>query len=165
MRRNDREITDLREILRLMDRCDVVNLAFADNGEPYVVPVNFGYVSDGETKAVLYFHGAREGRKASLAEKTGRAAFSMYASHTLELAGEGEPACRSTMKYSSVCGVGSIELVEDREEKRLGLNAIMGQYSEPDEQGFSYEEASVDAVAVWRLTVEEIHGKSSRKQA
>ena len=71
MRRNDREITDLREILRLMDRCDVVNLAFADNGEPYVVPVNFGYVSDGETKAVLYFHGAREGRKASLAEKTG----------------------------------------------------------------------------------------------
>ena len=83
MRRNDREITDLREILRLMDRCDVVNLAFADNGEPYVVPVNFGYVSDGETKVVLYFHGAREGRKASLAEKTGRAAFSMYASHTL----------------------------------------------------------------------------------
>ena len=63
MRRNDREITDLREILRLMDRCDVVNLAFADNGEPYVVPVNFGYVSDGETKVVLYFHGAREGRQ------------------------------------------------------------------------------------------------------
>lgn len=89
----------------------------------------------------------------------------MYASHRLELAGEGEPVCRSTMKYSSVCGVGNIELVEDREEKRLGLNAIMGQYSEPDEQGFSFEETSVDAVAVLRLAVEEIHGKSNRKQA
>lgn len=161
MRRNDREITDMREILRIMDRCDVMSLAFADGGEPYVVPVNFGYVSDGESGVVLYIHGAKEGTKLRLAKETGRAAFSMYASHQLELSGEGESACRSTMKYDSVCGKGRIEAVEDREEKRIGLNAVMGQYSGSD--SFEFDGAMLDAVSVLRLTVEEIRGKSNRR--
>lgn len=37
MRRNDREITDRQEILKIMRKCDVFRLALNDDGFPYPV--------------------------------------------------------------------------------------------------------------------------------
>ena len=56
MRRNDREITDRRDIDEIIKRCRVCHLAMCDDGQPYVVPLNFGY--DGR---FLFFHTASEG--------------------------------------------------------------------------------------------------------
>ena len=62
MRRSDREITDLGEILSIINDCKVIHLAMVDDGEPYLLPLNFGYSY--ENGAFSFFcHSAREGRK------------------------------------------------------------------------------------------------------
>ena len=158
-RRKDRAVTDREKIKAVIRRCGVMNLAFADRGEPYVVPVNFGFEEE-NGQIVFYIHGAGEGKKASLIRETGRAAFSMYASCELELAKTSEPDCRSTMRYDSVCGLGSMEEVTGWEEKKEALERIMRQYSPKED--FCFEEASVSAVSVYRLRADHITGKSSR---
>ena len=47
MRRSDREITDLGEILSIINDCKVIHLAMVDDGEPYLLPLNFGYACEG----------------------------------------------------------------------------------------------------------------------
>ena len=59
MRRSDREITDLSEILSIINGCKVILLAMIDDGEPYLLPLNFGYAC--ENGAFSFFcHSARE---------------------------------------------------------------------------------------------------------
>ena len=59
MRRSDREITDLGEILSIINDCKVIHLAMVDDGVPYLLPLNFGYAC--ENGAFSFFcHGARE---------------------------------------------------------------------------------------------------------
>ena len=45
MRRKDREVTDLSEIIEILKNCDVCRLALNDDGFPYILPLNFGKVS------------------------------------------------------------------------------------------------------------------------
>ena len=44
MRRHDREITDSREILSIVNECKVIRLAMLDDqGLPFILALNFGY--------------------------------------------------------------------------------------------------------------------------
>lgn len=72
MRRNDREITDSREILSIVNECKVIRLAMLDEqGLPYIIPLNFGYrFADGVF--TFYCHSAREGRKLELLRRDPR---------------------------------------------------------------------------------------------
>ena len=124
MRREDRQIRDRAVIRRIMDACTVCTLAFSGEEYPYAVPVNFGSCWEEET-VTLYFHGAPEGTKIERMRRDGRAAFSMAWEGAVTLTA---PACGSTMRYASVCGVGRLSLVTDPQEKRRGLAAIMRQY-------------------------------------
>ena len=62
MRRSDREITFIEEKLAVIEKNKVMRLAMADNGRPYVVPLNYGYTYENGT-LTIYFHCAAEGRK------------------------------------------------------------------------------------------------------
>ena len=70
MRRKDREITDPEKIRAVIGECSVCRLGLADGKRVYVVPVNFGHVEQ-EGHHVLYFHGAKEGRKMDLIRQNG----------------------------------------------------------------------------------------------
>ena len=124
MRREDRQIRDRAVIRRIMDACTVCTLALSGEEYPYAVPVNFGSCWEEET-VTLYFHGAPEGTKIERMKRDSRAAFSMAWEGAVTLTA---PACGSTMRYASVCGVGRLSLVNDPQEKRRGLAAIMRQY-------------------------------------
>ena len=50
MRRSDREITDPARIAGIISRCACCRVGFCDDGEVYIVPLNFGY----ETKDGAY---------------------------------------------------------------------------------------------------------------
>ena len=64
MRRNDREVTDINEIMEIIADCDVCRLALNDDEYPYIIPLNFGAeLVDG--KVTLYFHSALKGKKRS----------------------------------------------------------------------------------------------------
>ena len=62
MRRRDREVTDSNEIIHILDTGKVLHLGLVDQGKPYIVPMNYGYILEGN-KIVFYLHGALEGRK------------------------------------------------------------------------------------------------------
>ena len=68
MRRKDREVTDKKEMLDFLSSQQIMRVAFSDNGDVYIVPLNYGYTISGD-KLTMWFHGAKSGRKYSLAEK------------------------------------------------------------------------------------------------
>src|SRR5208283_982998 len=120
MRRNEREITDRKDIDDIIRRCRVCHLAMCDEGQPYVVPLNFGY--DG---GFLYFHAAPEGRKIDIIKRNNRVGFEFDILHDIVTA---EQACKWGAKYESVMGSGTAEIVDDLEAKKEALQLIMRQY-------------------------------------
>ncbi|NLA85824.1 MAG: pyridoxamine 5'-phosphate oxidase family protein, partial [Clostridiales bacterium] len=110
MRRKDREITDIAQIVELMRRCRICNLALEDEDYPYVVPLNFGISVSGDS-ITIYFHGAKQGKKLDLIRKNNHVAFAMYNAFDISL-GSAQCACKSSIEYESVMGTGIIESVE-----------------------------------------------------
>ena len=152
MRRSDREITDMAAIAEIMTRCEVLHLAFNTDTVPYLLPVNFGMEPDGMT---LYIHGAMEGTKYALIEKDNRAGFSLECTQGLVME---NGMC--TINYESVVGWGYLEEVTDPEEKRRGLDLIMGHYRG---ENFPYNPAVIPKTRVLRLRVEQRTAKRREK--
>ena len=107
MRRNEREIKGRKDIDDIIKRCRVCHLAMCDDGQPYIVPLNFGY--DG---GFLYFHAAPEGRKIDIIKRNNRVGFEFDILHDIVTA---EQACKWGAKYESVMGSGTAEIVDDLE--------------------------------------------------
>ena len=154
MRRKDREITDKSLIDAFLAREHILRIGFYDKGEIYIVPVNYGY-SNIDHKYSFYFHGARAGRKYELAKAQPQVGFEIDGDYQLV---EGVVACEYSAKFQSVIGTGTLCLVEDKEEKVRGLNAIMKQTTQKDV--WEYEEEMLEAVAVFRLDVEKLSCKA-----
>ena len=57
MRRRDREVTELNEIIHILDSGKVLHLGLVDQGKPYIVPMNYGYAFE-DGKLVFYVHSA-----------------------------------------------------------------------------------------------------------
>lgn len=151
MRRKDREVTDWDEIIAIMQQCEVCRIALNDGGFPYILPLNFGLAAaDGRVE--LYFHGARTGRKYELIRQDGRASFEMDCGHQL-LTDTEHGSC--SMAYESVIGQGRITLLPE-EQAPAALRLILRQYGQ---EGFAYNEATLPATAVFKLTVERMTAK------
>lgn len=151
MRRKDRQITNLEEIISVIKKCDVCRLALNDDGYPYIIPLNFGLKVD-EGKISLIFHSALEGKKTELIKKDERAAFEMDTDHILRYDRE-KGYC--TMSYESVAGRGRIRILPDG-EKRSALQSIMNRYHT---DGAYFNPRAIPRTLVYALEVEEITGK------
>lgn len=152
MRRNDREISDKLVIEEIIQKADVCRLALVDNGKPYIVALNFGYVKG--DKNCMYFHCAHEGRKIDIIRKNNQACFQMDIDHELLTA---KKACGYTMNFKSIVGYGNITIVDTQAEKIEGLNAIMKQYTQQDQ--FEYPDKMLDITTILKLEIEEITAK------
>ena len=62
MTKREFEITDQAQILQILDTAKVLHLGLAVDNEPYVVPMNYGYIVE-DGKLVLYLHSAVRGKK------------------------------------------------------------------------------------------------------
>lgn len=153
MRRTDREITATEEILAIIDRCKVCRLGLVDADQPYVVPLNYGYSHNGGA-LTLYFHSAREGRKIDIISRNNKACFEIDCDHRLV---EGERACDYGFIYSSVIGFGTVEFIENNDEKIIALNYLMKHQTGMD---IHHDFGDMLArVAVYKLSVSEFTGK------
>ena len=151
MRRNEREITDRKDIDDIIRRCRVCHLAMCDEGQPYVVPLNFGY--DG---GFLYFHAAPEGRKIDIIKRNNRVGFEFDILHDIVTA---EQACKWGAKYESVMGSGTAEIVDDLEAKKEALQLIMRQYGNG---AWDFKEEILKKTLVIRVRILEISGKARK---
>jgi len=152
MRKKEREISDIAEIESVINAADVCRIAFADNGVPYIVTMNFGYTRGTTTR--IYFHCAREGRKLEMIKKNNYVCFEMDTDHQLV---KGEAPCDFSMKYRSVVGYGHISILDDESEKVTGLNSIMSHYS--DSSSFTYNPGILAKTILLCLEITEISGK------
>jgi len=150
MRKKDKEITDIKEIERIIKKAIRCRIGLVDNGEPYVVPVSFGY-----EKNALYFHGALEGRKVELIKKNNQICFEIDTD--VKVVRSEEP-CKWAMKYRSVIGVGRAYILESDEEKCHGLRLIMKHYSGDE---FSFPKPKLDKTLVVKVNIRSITGKQS----
>lgn len=154
MRRNDREITDKKMIEQFIADEQIVRVAINDNGDIYIVPVNYGYTLI-DDKYSFYFHGAKAGRKFELSKSKPSVGFEIDGKYKLI---EGEKACDFSADFRSVIGTGTLQLVEGRDEKIQGLNTIMKQTTKRAEWDYSNE--MLEAVAVFRLDVDKMSCKA-----
>ncbi len=145
MRRKDREITDREQILEILENAKVLRLGLFDDEYPYVVPLHYGFAfRDG--KLAFYAHGAQEGLKLDLIRRNPKVCVELDLGATLVPAGES--ACRYGASYASIIARGTAVVLEDREEKRRGLELLMKNQTGRD---FEFDDRAVASVAVVRI--------------
>ena len=148
MRRTDREITDLLEIESILNAATVCRIGLADGGEPYIVPVCFGYI-DG----IFYLHSAMSGKKIAMLKKNPRCCFEVDQYDTIIRT---KRPCASGMRYQSVIGFGRAYFISDNEEKKKGLNSIMRHYG----SGIcEFSDDDLINVCVIRIGIDSMTGK------
>lgn len=155
MRRKDREVTDFAEIVKIMEKCEIVRLGLADGEFPYIVPVNFAFTVGGG-QVELYIHGAMAGRKYELLRKNPVCSFEMDIPLKMECLYEKKDV---TMRYQSVMGRAKAEFLEGDEKQRALDGIIMARHEETKK--FEYNKSALARTAVVRLTVLEITAKAN----
>jgi hypothetical protein len=152
MRRNDRELSAINDVEDVISNSDVCRIALTDNNIPYIVTLNFGYISS--PQKLLYFHCAPAGKKLDMISKNNYVCFEMDTDHQIT---KGEKGCDWGMTFRSVVGYGKIFIVEDKEEKLTGLDSIMSHYG--GSAPFSYDEKVFNRTTILRLEIAEMTGK------
>jgi nitroimidazol reductase NimA-like FMN-containing flavoprotein (pyridoxamine 5'-phosphate oxidase superfamily) len=150
MRRKDRAIGELAEIELILRRSLVCRLGLAEENRPYIVPLSFGFKNN-----ILYFHSAPEGKKIEILRKNAKVCFEFDLDHEVVADEEG---CKWGMKYRSVIGFGKAYILEDIQEKKEGLDAIMEHYSGTT---YEYPEAAINNTVVIKVEIESMTGKES----
>jgi len=148
MRRDDREITNCFEIESILQHAIVCRIGLAVGDESYIVPVSFGYEN-----RTIYFHSALAGKKISMLMKNSRCCFEVDQCDNLI---RGERPCDWGMRYRSVIGFGRACFIEDREEKKKGLNCIMRHYGSGI---YEFSDNDIRNVCVIRIDIDSMTGK------
>ena len=154
MRLQKREITDSKELRKILDKCEVVRIGTTDSEGMFIVPVNFGYeFQEDERHLTLYIHSAKEGRKAETFASCPQVAVEMDCDHRLI---RGADSCSYSYAYSSIMGNGTICQVTDEEEKIVGLSCLMDHLGGGKTP---IRPETLGNVAVYRIDVHTFTGK------
>ena len=153
MRRKDREITDLKKICEVMEKCSCLHLGLNDNGKVYIVPLNYGYVFQ-NNKFTIFIHGANEGRKVDLIRNNPMAGFEMECGCELK---RNATACDHTMRFQAIIGEGKVSIIDDLEEKKMALIRIM--LHNTGKGDWDFPEVMLRKTYAFRIDVENISCK------
>jgi len=152
VRQAEREIKDRKELEEVISKAEVCRLAMIDDGEPYIVPMNFGY-QDGS----LFFHCAKEGRKLDVLRRNPSVCFEMEGEAALV---RGEKACQWSTRFESVIGWGKAVVITDIHEVTEGLKVLMDHYSPG---AFDFDPRSLSLTALIRVDIARMTGKRSKR--
>ena len=150
MRRKEKEITSVEEMVAVIRACSVCRVAMADGDTPYVVAMNFGYRDD-----AIFLHCAPEGRKLDILEKNPKVCVLFDTGHELTT---GSRSCKWGMRYQSVMAFGVAEPLTSAPERKAALDVIMGNHGG---EGGDYQEAVLKKLTVLKITVSSMTGKQS----
>ena len=152
MTKRERQVTDPQQILEILDKGQVLHLGLSVNDEPYVVPMNYGYrMEDG--KLTLYLHSAVKGKKLDMIRANPKVFFAIDCDR---MPFQGDKPCQYGLVYSSVMGRGTAVIVEDVEEKKRAMTALMKTQTGKE---FAFEDRLVSIVSVIRIDVAEYTAK------
>ncbi|MDO4345380.1 MAG: pyridoxamine 5'-phosphate oxidase family protein [Eubacteriales bacterium] len=165
MRRKDREIKSIDDIFSVVERCQTVHVAMADEKKPYVVALNFGYDRKG-SDLILYLHSACEGKKIDILRKNPLVYFQMDCAGEYIEGVPGNP-CSSSWKFESVMGGGTAAFITDESEKEHALRRILQHYSRAKDDSSPRKAAVFPAkvmenLCLWKIVSSDITGKRHR---
>ena len=121
-----------------------------EQGNPYVVPFNFGYKDK-----CIFLHSGQAGKKIEILKKNNKVCAVFSTGHGISAQNE-EVACSYIMSYKSVICYGKVEFIDEFEEKVEALNLIMQHYTQRD---FEYSVPAVTNVLCYKIVIEEMTGK------
>ena len=152
MTKREFQVTDPQQIQAILDTAKVLHLGLCVDNEPYVVPMNYGYIMVGG-KLVLYLHCATQGKKLDMIRANPRVFFELDCDR---MPFEGEKPCQYGLVYSSVMGRGTARILEDTEEKIRAMTLLMKTQTGKD---FDFTDRLVSIVSVIRIDVAEYTAK------
>jgi hypothetical protein len=145
------KITNKQEIDGIIQSCRTCFLGLSDNNnKPYVIPMNFGY--DGQ---FIYLHSGQDGRKWDIMKKNNKACITFCLGDELAWQNE-EVACSYRVKSKTVIAEGTIEFIDDDEEKIKAIDVLMAQYSKST---FKYSKPAIKNVGVYKLKIEQMEAR------
>jgi uncharacterized protein len=150
MRRKEKSIEGIGAIEAVVRQARICRLGLCDDGQPYVVPMCFGYEG-----GKLYFHCATEGRKLDILRTNDKVCFEIDIDCEII---EAEQACEFGFRYQSVIGFGKGSIVDEAQAKCRGLDVIMRQYKDGE---FSFSPDAVDRIVIIEVEIESMTGKQS----
>ena len=150
--KRENRITDPTLIQRILEEGKILHLGLCAEGEPYVVPMNYGFTLE-EGKLTLYLHSAVKGKKLDMIRANPKVYFSIDCDR---VPFEGKVPCQYGLSYSSVAGRGTATIVEDVEEKKQAMTILMKTQTGKD---FTFEDRLVSIVAVIRIDVADFSAK------
>lgn len=157
MRRKDRELTSKDDLTAILNACQVLRLGMCDQGAPYVVPLNFGYVW--EETLTFYCHCALTGRKLEVLAANPQVCVELDCEHRLT---PGQEACEWGFDYASVIAMGQARVLGTRQEKLEGLSVIMAHLTGRGD--FAFPDAALDRVCVLAIPCDEVTGKRRKSK-
>lgn len=151
MRRRDRKMPETFA-WNVVDKCEYAFLAMiAEDGTPYGLPLTI--VRDGNE---IYFHGAKEGRKAVALRKNPKVCLTCVGN--TEILQE-----QFTTRYESAIAFGTASEVTADQEKIEALRKLCCRHTPDGMENFEQEiRTSFTHTAVWKIVVDEITGKAKR---
>ena len=159
MRRKDRKITDFKTIQTIFTESQCCRLGLYDGHEVYIVPLNYGIEFIDDTP-VLYFHGAKTGRKLQILNQNPHVGFEIdhfYGTYVKDNPGQ------SMTSYQSIIGNGVIHFIEDLDEKKHAFNLLMNHYT--DKQNWNWNESMLNSVIVFRLEITKYCAKQANRRS
>lgn len=173
MRRKDREMNE-EFAFQVIDASQYGVLSMVDgDGEPYGVPLSM--VRKGNT---LYFHGAKEGRKAPILAQSPRVSIvfvgsvevpELYSNEELDeiIKDEQRGAMLAskvfTTEFASAMVVGQVQPLNDEEEKLKVMRMICEKYTPTKMAYFPLAiKSGLKKTNVYSLEIEEIKGKRKK---
>jgi nitroimidazol reductase NimA-like FMN-containing flavoprotein (pyridoxamine 5'-phosphate oxidase superfamily) len=116
-RHPERASFDRKDVDAILDEALICHVAFVDDDQPFAIPTTFGRIDDR-----LYLHGSPRGRMMRIAGSGAPISISVTLVDGLVLA---TAAFDHSMNYRSLVVFGHGRIVDDLEEKRNALDAIV----------------------------------------
>lgn len=121
------------------------------DGYPYGVPINYVYMNN-----CIYVHGSKIGHRIDNIKFNQSVSFCVVDSVKV-LEDKFDTLFRSTILF------GKAELVEEEDEKRMALMALLEKYSSNYmEKGLKYMSSQIDNTSVVRISIKYMTGKAQK---
>jgi nitroimidazol reductase NimA-like FMN-containing flavoprotein (pyridoxamine 5'-phosphate oxidase superfamily) len=162
VRRQDREVTDEGWIRDLLRRAPFGVLATVADGWPFA-NTNIFFFDD--SRRALYLHTAKSGRTRANVEGDGRVCFTVSEMGRLLPA---PVALSFSVEYRGVVVFGHARVVDDPDEARRALQALLDKYAPHLRPGRDYRpitDEELDRTTVYRVDVERWSGKQKQAPA
>lgn len=142
------EIKTREGIEEILSRARICFLGVTDlQGNPYVVPMNFGYC-DG----IIYLHSGPENSIISMLQRSNYVCITFSVGDELVYQDK-EMGCSYRMNAKSVICRGKVSFIDDMEMKRDALGIIMRHYTD---YPASYSDPAVRNVKIWKVKIEKM---------